>query len=561
MLIQIRNSQNVKPRQWGPAPDVQSAIVDWCNNRHGIAAPMLAVPMWEKAGSSIHDVAGNNQYNAFDNSPTISWTGKGIYFNDDSGWTFPQLKGWDSSACTILIGANRKNTYTSALHNIAAGFRTFLGSNFFWPSIRDLSSIYHLYITCGNVSDYDTGYDIGPQGAYDFSFGAAFEGLTWYAYADGEQRATGVLTSSPDNHKFGVGGVPGSGGLIYDGFVGEVHYTYIWPVKLNNPVIALLNEQPYAMFQPRQVVFYSIPSILSATNLFDCKIIIKNSATNLADGKVVIQNTDTDLLDGKIIVQTADMNLLDGKIVVRDDNTNLLDGKVIVKNSTLDLLDGKVIIQNISTDVFDGKVVVQDDTVDLLDGKIVIKADTTDNFDGLLIIKDSATNLLDGKVEITTVGTSTDLLDGKIIVKDITTDNFDGKIIIKDVATNLLDGKVVIQTAESNLFDGKIIIKDTASNLLDGKIIIQDVATNNFDGKIVIQNIATDLFDGKIVVKNTTTDVFDGKVVIQSDFATDLFDGKIVLIALVSGLVTVSFSAKKPALTFSAKTPTITFSI
>lgn len=506
----------VKPRQWGPISTVQSAVRNWCENKLGSPAPLLACAFWENSGVTLYNYADLTNNATSSGSQYFRWVNQGIDFDGDNanqafilpsslnfsnGEPFTILMDCetdgDSDEYTV-IGDGGNNNFLGPMNGVGirGRFNNTTITLFSSSSVGITDRHQHVLTSPGDGGTYDVEYY--QDGAHDKTTSI---------------NAPGIIIDR-------IGNAYGSDTYPLDGRIFEV---IVWPVQLNAAQVALVYEQPYAMFEPRSIPIYFDVGLAYATNLFDSKLIVKSSATDNLDGKVIVANVDTDLLDGKTII--------------KDSTTNLLDGKAIVKSSATNLLDGKAIIKSFATDLLDGKTIIKDSATNLLDGKA--------------IIKDSAINLLDGKVIITSIATDTNLLDGKVIIKSTTTDiGPDGKIIIKDTET--IVGP-----------DGKIIIFDVDTNLLDGLIIIKDATTViGPDGKIIIKDTATDLLDGKVIISFvlTSTDNVDGKILI-GQYATNLLDGKAIISigTFPTGYVTVQFDTKKSETIFTSKKSEIIF--
>lgn len=438
-----------KPKIWGPPDKIYKAVRDWCENKLATLPSMIIPPFWEGAGKQLfYFVDGKVVFATINN---CEWIAKQLELTvaNTSYIDFPTVSrpNLPIALCVNGLTANSVAQY-----------------NRIFSSCYDKTNYYDIWMNIATGGNLQISYgDGGPSGSgsrrtktstatlsvgNEYNVASVVRGSgDMSLYADGDDYAGSY---SGTGGSLAHGSVSARIGMDYDvsSFYSEIDISgsvLLFDVNLSPDQIALINDRPNEMFEPvSRPSYFFAPSVEADTDLFDGKIIIKNSATDLLDGKVIVKDIDTDLLDGKVLVQNVDTDLLDGKVIVKDIAINLLDGKVAIKNVATDLLDGKVVIETAGTDLLDGKVIVKDVATNLLDGKIIVQSD------------------------------GTDLLDGKVIVGNIATGLLDGKIIIGNKATNLLDGKVVIsapETTATNLLDGKLII--SIGTLANGTVTIQ----------------------------------------------------------------------------------------
>jgi len=373
-----------KPKLWGPPDAVAYAIRDWCEHKLGASVPTVAVPMWEGAGNIAHDYSGNQAHGTFLSTVEPYWTGKGLYFPIASfGYVLNFGTGNRAlnplSAMTIFSACRPTENSKAILLGLYDGASSVDDSYILWP--YDVNKVEFWvrnnagssWITAQAASTIILNQDCSWGGSYDGNnIKAFYNGISGTPTAHTEQMRDNV------NQKVYMGGNTGSRDFEYEG---DVYCLYVWDVGLSDDQMALLHDQPYAMFEPvsRPSYFFASSAVSAVTDIFDGKLVIKNSVTNLLDGKAVIKSANTDLLDGKVLIQNIDTDLLDGKVIVKDVATILLDGKVVIKDIDTDLFDGKIIVKNIDTDLLDGKVIIsaiEATVTNLLDGNLVITIGT-----------------------------------------------------------------------------------------------------------------------------------------------------------------------------------------
>lgn len=262
MLIQIRNSQNVKPRQRGPVIAVQSGVENWCN-RNGMPSPVLVVPAWEGSGNVVHNYAPNGQTGVINGSmPWITAdTGIGInqpgtaynYINygNSSGFHFT-----DTSPITVFgigtIGGGAGTHRNFLRKDINSGNRPLI--------LFRVSNANKLDFTFG-----DTTYVLGSLVSNaTLSVGSAYRSFAGvrnisedkiYLYIDGNEdvngtdQSTGTWTTS-------TGDLQTTLEDTQEPWNGDICLQLLFKCALSSTQIALLDEQPYAMLEPRPVPIY-----------------------------------------------------------------------------------------------------------------------------------------------------------------------------------------------------------------------------------------------------------------------------------------------------------------
>lgn len=502
----------------------------------------------EGAGLTAFDVSGKKKHGTLTNGPT--WTagkfGKAINFDGSNDYVSTGASTpYQGTNISISLWARNTSTSNNSLFGAAAdSSASRINAHLPYSGV--------VYWDFGRITSGGRLSKIAPtltDGWHHWVFWAS-GGNSMKIYLDGAEWATqasGDSAGYTGSSTFSIGSfLPSS--LYFNGRIDNVR---IYNRALSESDVKQLYTDPFAGFSQAKVSITGLPSSsTTATDIFDGKIIIKNSGTNLLDGKVQVKDVITSLIDGKVSIGSIQQDLLDGKLRIKDTAVTVLDGKVNIKDVATSILDGKLQIKDVITSLLDGKVSIGAIQQDLLDGKLTIKDSVATNLDGKLTIKDVITSVLDGKLTVGNIATS--LLDGKLTVKDTSVSFLDGKVIVKDIATSLLDGKLEItqggvetasidgklriKDALTALVDGKVIVKSAATDILDGKLTIGTMETSLLDGKLQIKDIATALLDGKIQVKNATVSLLDGKIVIE-DGVTSFSSNNQLLIDSIGGKV------------------------
>jgi len=590
-MFPVISRPQVKPKLWGPPDQVSSAIRDWCENKLGAPMPVLVMPIWEGAGTTLFDYSGKNYHGVFIGDPLYTYNS--IFFDGDNdyiscGDCLPHT-GIGSIVASLTpfdLGGDDEGIISNRVTD---------GSRWVQTSLQDDRLA---FVISGSDVDENTVLHINLN-ATKFSFAATWEtNIALKLYVNGLLRSqnTSIGDATPTSTD------PIFLGSYYDltskrSLKADFYYAYIFNIVLSQDQIALINEQPYAMFEKTSQPVFFLPSATGnfETSLLDGKVRLKDLATLNFDGKVIVGNKETNLLDGKTVIEeiTAGTNLFDGKAIVKSEATNLADGLLYVNEGTEQLLDGlveihkldtklldgkiwikireillansKVNIRQFGTNLLDGKVIVLSDDAELVDGKIHVHLVNMDLVDGKVMIETQGHNLIDGKVQVKTDGTdlvdgkiqltslTQSLLDGKLVIGSYDADILDGKVIIQGKTTDLLDGKVYVNyILDTNLLNGKVDVIISTSDLLDGSVEVLSSKTRLLDGKINLKDTTIKLLDGKVAVRTFTPGQFDGLLVI-SNLNLQLLDGKVLVLEDATGLLETVFKSSEPNLSFNEK--------
>lgn len=243
------NRPKIKPKPWGSFNQIRKAVRDWCENKLCAPIPAVAFPFWEGAGQKAYSYGSANNTATFA-STGVSWVPTGINLsNSTQNITFDDLK--------IL-----ENDY----------FSIFISSRFHYVSNSDTFNGLYAGLDGDYIKIYRAGWDTHWRiveyndyaGVIFYSNGVITTGLLnnilytragiteHNLYFDGEldtQDTTSVATETSIRRDLKWQG--GNNNTL------DLEILSIWnETPLNADQAALLNEQPYAMFEKKSFPTY-----------------------------------------------------------------------------------------------------------------------------------------------------------------------------------------------------------------------------------------------------------------------------------------------------------------
>ena len=323
-----------KPPQWSIDP----GIVAYNASRLGLPVPTGLWAMWEKGGTKVYDLSGNNRTGTLTNSPT--WEPGGIEFNANLEHIHGPNGAFLKSEGTIVFGYK----YTTAT------------SYYYWFVLDD---DYQEFALLGNES---TGHiEFRINGILDaFTLAAKFwkDGkdhnlcVTWddaanerILYDNGEFFELGSNAFTWDAagvaaHDLRIGGRPGSN----DRYCGGVmSYFYVFDKVLTPNQIAYLNINPYALIaDPYQIETLGFVAAGGAYTL----ACASGSFTETGTAATLLKGSKIDIETGSFIETGTAANLLRGYVVSADGGSFALTGANagLLKGSILGVESGTYVL-------------------------------------------------------------------------------------------------------------------------------------------------------------------------------------------------------------------------
>ena len=255
MAVYLRKLWAKKPRQWGPKKRVAYAVRRYCEDVAGCSAPLIYLPLWEKAGNYPHDYGSiGAQLSPANGTPTQVW--KGNYLDcstdvrrfeaDDYGGKIPTTGG---TFITTLKRVSNSNTNQSigyirnASTNSRVGWRIY-GSG--------------AYISLGDYTAASLTAKVifGETHSYIFNWNP--DQFTWergaeYSYTGSDSN----YSDSADFDKLGI--LDYAGSTAYNVKSAHVYQWLYFGEELSEDQRRLFSDNPYAMIQRPDATFYSFP--------------------------------------------------------------------------------------------------------------------------------------------------------------------------------------------------------------------------------------------------------------------------------------------------------------
>jgi len=242
MAIFLRHSYNVPIIRWGSDADVQYAVKDNCEKIFGVNSDnlVLAMPMWENSGNIANDYGGNGNSGAMGSA--VSWVGNTIDF-----------PGGVNSTTKIIdiptLNLGKENTIISEFDLDVQEDLLFGGATGYYVFGIFSSEVYYRSSSFVKVALVGTG---------NFALGVTRSAKEVKFYKSGVSLgATQTLNTDVDLILSSIGGYD-AGSYAFNG---RVKYVNFFDVALTASQVSLLNDLPYALYQPVRRPIYFIPEV------------------------------------------------------------------------------------------------------------------------------------------------------------------------------------------------------------------------------------------------------------------------------------------------------------
>ena len=259
MGIFIRKLLQNKPKQWGPFSAVQSALF---HNLEAVGIDsqsiVYALPVWEGAGSVIHDYAQGDPG---------ALLGSGIWNNNSlvEGGSNDRVRVFSDGI--LNQGSSNAATYSYFMDGHVAGnygnirvlsLRAGGGGAYSWLEYSHINGKFAIKSYSGqwlSTNTYDTGDWIEgvPHDTLAFTFDSSGD---WQIFTDGGLSET--VASAPTQWPL-TAGIVRVGGYNAGAVETLRSALLFYGVALTPVQVAALTEKRNAIWQPRSPVFYSIP--------------------------------------------------------------------------------------------------------------------------------------------------------------------------------------------------------------------------------------------------------------------------------------------------------------
>lgn len=235
----LKRQGNQEPEQWGPRDAVITAVKHNCD-RLGLDHPTCACyAVLGNAGNTIYDLSGN------ENDGTLNgdayWSGTDVVIDDSQDFIRVSNSFNVNDGAIEIIGSIGNWTSTSP------------GQTHYFVDFSDAGANLQIYHWTWGARIY---YLIGAtEGYFDPEFLAYDEFHIIATWAEGKFYFNGVkkldlldtsLPYAPTNIDIGNA----YGNLAGYGLDGKIRLLRLWPSAPTAEQVAILNDRPYAMFEP-----------------------------------------------------------------------------------------------------------------------------------------------------------------------------------------------------------------------------------------------------------------------------------------------------------------------
>lgn len=268
-----------KPSAWGPVSSVQASIFKNVE-KIGIDKNSLIslIPLWEKAGTVIHDYSKLNIDGSF--TPNSSyWKDNSIYFNNNSGYCAVSIPSGLTNL-SILFGTATATATTGRYLTCGTSY----GNWSIWGSTDGIRFVKISHSTRGIIIPVA---DFLSFNHYNIAITHKSTPAQTF-YVDGEQVLTDTTSLSYSTIWF-FGGTSSS----FGGINGYIDQFMLFNTVLTAAQIAYLSDNPYFLLHRVPPVFYSVPS--SSVGLYEASTSWLINATIERDSQWRV-NSDSSLI-------------------------------------------------------------------------------------------------------------------------------------------------------------------------------------------------------------------------------------------------------------------------
>ncbi len=244
-MVFNRQLYKQKPQAWGPISSVQASIFKNAE-KIGIDKNSLIslIPLWEKAGTVIHDYSKLNTDGSF--TPNSSyWKDSSIYFNNYSGYCDVSIPSGLTNL-SILFGTATATATTGRYLNCGTNY----GNWGIWGAAEGIRFIRESHSTRGLIISVADFLSFNP---YNIAITHKSTPAQTF-YVDGEQVFTDTTALSYSTNWF-FGGLSST----YKGINGYINQFMLFNTVLTASQIAYLSDNPYFLLHRVPPVFYSMP--------------------------------------------------------------------------------------------------------------------------------------------------------------------------------------------------------------------------------------------------------------------------------------------------------------
>jgi hypothetical protein len=243
------------PSQKPPIWSIDPGVIAYNCQKAGMPHPVLAMPMWEGAGSLARDYSGHGNHGELVGAP--EWRKDGLDFGGVNDYI--NTGDMDISGDGLTISALITPNFTQAtgdydvISDKAGSANTHAWRFLFNRDVEDFR--FRLFTSAGAVNCDTVGltWNIGES----YNIVATYNGSTMKIFWDGvEQNSvnhSGNITTNDIDHLIGFS----SGDLEWTHFDGGIKNTCMFDVGLTASQVKFISDNPYFMYQiPEELYGY-----------------------------------------------------------------------------------------------------------------------------------------------------------------------------------------------------------------------------------------------------------------------------------------------------------------